>query len=445
MRQGERALSKIYQGGKYWQCIRAIAVGGALGCGVAWGAASPGADSAVPTRAPFVLKAQKASYVGSKFHLSGDVVFISAQFDVRAPIVNGEMGRSGTPAHIQARGGVNFKIELGDKATTAPAHFEGRSDTADLNIAQNILVLKGNLDGSYQVAGGKPDKLRGSQATITFVRPNLNVEVDGGADGVRFEFAPDTPKPSKNNPDPNPQNANAAGNQTPPANSQNTEAKIPAQIGTVVVTAQHATVNALLNNVGDATPAATQHGGATGTVRFIGNARAVSTDGPQQFDIAAPEFVLTRGTTGALDNLKTAGRTQLKIDFPQPAPTGAAPAVAAGGAPAQASKSSALGTPTHVEAQADVMTLQPALSQATLQGNITGFYRLTNETGETQEFDFSGADNVAMKNVSPQEATDDNTVGLHVDAIGKPHQPVILGTPDADINMDKAKSPKRKQ
>lgn len=277
---------------------------------------------------------------------------------------------------------------------------------------------------------------------MTYLRPNLTIEVEGGPDGVRFEFAPDTAKPA-------PVPANHVGNTALPPNSQNTGIKAPAQLGTVVVTAQRATINAVLNKAANApTLAAQPQQGATGTARFIGNARAVSADGPQQFDIAAPEFVLTRGTAGALDSLKTAGRTQLKIDFPPSAPAPNAGAEAAvGGAsasPPNVPKSSSFGTPTHVEAQADVVTLQPALSQATLQGNITGFYRLTSEAGEAQEFNFSGADSVVLKNVSSQEANDDNPAGLHVDALGKPGQPVTIETPGLDINMDSGKTERPK-
>lgn len=469
MRQRGQTLINTYYGSRSWQALRFMALGGALWCGVASGATTPKDKPAPPPH--FTTHALATHYVSKGWRLEGDAVvtlaqfergeggavFTSSQSEVRAPRMDVDLANPGSPAHIRAQGGVDFKIDLRNKENTAPSHFEGHSDTADLNVAQKTLVLKGKLDGWYQVAGGQPDKLRGGQATLTFARPNLKIEVEGGPAGVRFEFAPDMPKPApgKNNPNANQQNANPAENNTPPANSQNNGAKGTAQLGPVVVTAQRATINAVLNSAGSAPVPAGQNSGATGTARFIGNAHAVSADGPQHFDIAAPEFVLTRGTAGALDNLKTAGRTHLKIDFPPspPASNGAAQGAldaVTGGASASAAttpKPSAFGTPTHVEAEADVATLQPALSQATLQGNITGFYRLTSETGEAQEFNFSGADSVVLKNVAPGEANDDNPAGLHVDALGKPGQPVTIETPGLDINMDKGKSatPKRKR
>ncbi|MBV9866747.1 MAG: hypothetical protein JO316_15440 [Abitibacteriaceae bacterium] len=389
----------------------------------------------------------------------GGAVFTSPQLDVRAPIIEIAKTNTRAPLQIRALNGVIFKMNLTQPGSPTPAHMEGRSDDATFNAAQNTLVLHGNVDGWYQIGQGQKNTLRGSIATLTYVQPNLNIDVEGGPGGVRFEFAPPPPKPAppatNNLPTNNQSHAIQSNQQTNSASSHNQSNNAAPQnsagnlmrFGTVVITAQRATIKAVLStgtaNTGagvsrpgnNGSKPTTARGATTGTADFIGNAHAVSDDGPQKFDIAAPEFMVTRGATDAMETLKTIGRTQLKVDFAPPPPTVPANKSGSNGAPplsggeqnkADVEAKAAANQPTHVEAEADVLTIEPALNQMVLEGNIVGFYRLASPGEAAQDFHFTGANRVNLKNVTPAEATPDIPAGLRLDAFGAP---VVIETP----------------
>jgi len=156
-----------------------------------------------------------------------------------------------------------------------------------------------------------------------------------------------------------------------------------------------------------------------GVVRFVGNARAVSTDGPNKFDVAAPEFILTRSTDNTIDTLKTSGRTQLKIDLP------AEPGAAGAGK---------VGKPTRVEVEADMATVSRATNTLTFEGNVDGFYFLAPGGGEAQKYDFSG-NKAVLRSVPENQATEAEPAGLKAEITGLPGAPVKVLTPALNFDM----------
>jgi len=264
---------------------------------------------------------------------------------------------------VRAQNQVAFKLDLPAKDGGAPAHVEATCDAATLNPLPRTLLLSGNVSGWYQVGGGARNTLSGDSATIKYVGKDLMVDVNGGTRGVSISI---------------------------PAEKDN-----PAAIGTVTLTAQRATFN---NNTGVAT--------------FTGKARAVSTDGPNKFDVAAPAFILTRGAGGAIDRLTTSGRTQIKIDLP-PEPAAAKPADAA------ASTIPEIGRPTHVEAEADGVVVRRATNTMDFQGNVKGFYELAAPGATATKYDFVG-DRVAIKYVMKDISNAAIVPGLKVEMIGVP-------------------------
>jgi hypothetical protein len=185
----------------------------------------------------------------------------------------------------------------------------------------------------------------------------------------------------------------------------------------------------------------------SGEVHFVGEAHAVSTDGPNKFDVAAPEMVLTRGEGNTIDTLKTIGRTHLKIDLPpdpvKPAAPGAStPAVPATpvvpGTPAALSTpapgGNQIGKPTHVEVEADTATVNRKTNTMTFEGNVTGFYNLAPAGGQAQKYDFAG-NRAVIKYIPDAQASAENPAGLKADITGTKGKPVSVSTPSFNLDL----------
>jgi lipopolysaccharide export system protein LptA len=283
-------------------------------------------------------------------------------------------------------------------APAQPTHVEATCDAATLNPVTRELILKGDVDGFYQVGNGPRTTLAGTQATMTYVGGQPNVDIVGP---VRVLV---------------------------PAEKTNGAAAI----GSVTITSQNAKFDQ-----------------KSGEIRFIGNARAVSNDGPNKFDVAAPEMVIMRGNDNTIDTLKTNGRTLLKIDLP-PDPVKAEPTTAGAAQPDVAAKADAtakpgdaaktseaankVGKPTHVEVEADQAVVNRTTNTMVFTGNVTGFYLLAPAGGEPQKYNFSGTQ-ATIKYLPETQATKENPAGLRADIIGAPNKPVEVSTPALNLDL----------
>ena len=276
----------------------------------------------VPAAGSFQYKADKITLRTNGVRLDGNAQITSPQLEVRAATIAFDFVNNQI-TEVRALGKVNLKVSLTPKGGGAITRVETTSDEANLKPTTRELTLTGNVDGSYQQAGGPKTTFAGTKVVLKYEGENLGGVISG----------PIT--------------------LTVPAETT----KSDAAIGAVKITAQGATIDS-----------------KAGVVRFVGNARAVSTDGPNKFDVAAPEFILTRSTDNTIDTLKTSGRTQLKIDLP------AEPGAEAG----------KVGKPTRVEVEADMATVSRATNTLTFEGNVDGFYFLAPGGGEAQKYDFSG-------------------------------------------------------
>lgn len=329
------------------------------------------------TAAPagFSYKAARVVYRSNGVRLEGTASeparIQSPEIDVTAPAIAFDLQGNGI-TEVRAVGGVNLKLNLSSKTGGQPAHIEATSTSATLTPADRKLVLRGNLNGFYQVVGGPKNTLKGEEATLSYLNKNLAVDLTGGADGKGVIV-------------------------TIPAEGGDK----PGAIGTVTVSARKVTFD-----------------GTTGTGRFTGNARAVSNDGPNKFDVAAPEFLLSRGATGTISELTTVGRTTVKVDMPpQPATAGAT------GAAAQ------MGAPTHVEAVADGAVVNRDTSTLVFKGNVKGFYRLKPADGAAHDYNFVG--DAATFKYAPT-AKGDLAAGLNVEVTGKP---VTIEAPAFELGL----------
>ncbi|HEX8465437.1 MAG TPA: hypothetical protein VF627_12545 [Abditibacterium sp.] len=261
------------------------------------------------------------------------------QLDVAARSIALDRKGNAPPTQIRAVGSVNFKLNVTPTGGT-PTRVEATCDNATLTPRPLKLVLRGNLKGFYQVAGGARNTLAGDTATFTNTGGNLIADLTGGVTLVV------------------------------PAQTLGQEGVL----GEVTISAQRAQINE-----------------NSGTATFAGNARAVSSGGTNAFDVSAPRFTLTRAADNSISSLQTIGRTLVKLDLP-PDPAPATPAAAPAAAPATGIR--AVGQPTHVEVAADGAILEPASSKrassiATFDGNVKGFYRLT-QGAAPQNYDFVG-------------------------------------------------------
>jgi lipopolysaccharide export system protein LptA len=266
--------------------------------------------------------------------------------------------------------------------------IEATGDEADLNPPTRTLVLRGNVDGFYQVGNGVRTTLAGTEVTIDAQK---NVRIKGPVKLIV------PPEPAANN---------------------------AAAIGTVTVTSRDARFDQ-----------------KSGEVHFVGEAHAVSTDGPNKFDVAAPEMVLTRGDGNTIDTLRTVGRTRLKIDLPPDPPkpttsTPATPATPVGPAtPATpAAGETKIGKPTHVEVEADAATVNRKTNTMTFEGNVIGFYNLAPAGEQAQRYDFTG-NKAIIKYIPDAQASTENPAGLKADITGTKGKPVEVETPAFNLDL----------
>jgi hypothetical protein len=335
------------------------------------------APAQTPVAGTFNYKADKISLTQKGVRLDGNAQIIAnspdknqpPQLDVRAgaiafDILNNQI------TQLRARTNVRIKVTMTPKGGGEATRIEATANEADLDPPTKTLKLRGNIDGFYQAGNGPRFLLSGNEATLT----------PGGV-----------------------------GSFTNPKVIIPTEASGQAgAIGTVTITSQRGVVDQ-----------------KAGTVRFIGDARAISTDGPNKFDVAAPELVLTRGAGNTIDTLKGVGRTSLKIDLPPDPPK---PAGTPGAEPGK------LGKPTRVEVESDEATVNRTTNTMIFTGNVKGFYFLMPAEGEPQKYDFSGT-RAEIKYIPENQATAENPAGLRAEITGAPNKPVEVLTPAFNIDL----------
>ena len=331
-------------------------------------AASAQAQKATPAAGNFQYKAEKISITATGVRLDGNAQITSPQLEVRAQAIAFDFQKNQI-TEVRALRNVNLKVSLTPKGGGPLTRIETTSDSATLKPTTRELTLIGNVDGFYQLAGGARTTLAGTKVVMSYVGENLDGVITGP---ITLTIPPEV------------------------ANSE-------AAIGTVKITAQGAKID-----------------GKAGVVRFVGNARAISSDGPNKFDIAAPEFVLTRSSTNTIDTLRTSGRTQLKIDLPTE--------------PAKAGESKLTGKPTRVEVESDMATVSRLTNTLTFDGNVTGFYYLAPAGSEPQKYDFSG-NKAVIRSIPANQATAENPAGLKADITGTPGKPVEVLTPAFSLDM----------
>ncbi len=326
------------------------------------------------TKAPastgnFSYSAAKLTYRSNGVRLDGTTAkpatVKSPQIDASAQAIAFDLAGNSI-SQIRAQTNVDLKLNFSPKTGGKAARIEVKCASAVLTTATRVLVLKGNLSGFYQEEGGPKNTLKGDSAVLTFVGDNLNVALEGGAQGVTLTV--------------------------PAQGFGNAAAGTPAT-GTITITAKDAKIDQ-----------------STGTARFIGNARAVSSGSAQDFDVSASEFLITRAADGQLSAMQTVGRTTVKLDLP-PEPEKAAPAAPA--TPAKP-KTNNIGKPTRVEVTSDKADVNLQTSTANFTGNVKGFYRLQPTTGAAQNYNFAGDQATIRYDAKAAETGN----GLSVDVTG---------------------------
>ena len=331
-------------------------------------ALSAHAQKATPAAGNFQYKADKISITTTGVRLDGNAQITSPQLEVRAAAIAFDFQKNQI-TEVRAIGKVNLKVSLTPKGGGPLTRIETTSDSATLKPPTRELTLTGNVDGFYQQAGGPRTTLAGTKVVSRYIGENLDVVISGPISLIV------------------------------PAEMANSTAAI----GAVKITANGAKID-----------------GKEGVVRFVGNARAISSEGPNKFDIAAPEFILTRSATNTIDTLRTSGRTQLKIDLPAE--------------PAQAGDSKIAGKPTRVEVEADMATVSRLTNTLTFEGNVIGFYYLAPAGAEPQKYDFSG-NKAVIRSIPENQATAENPAGLKAEITGTPGKPVEVLTPAFSLDM----------
>ncbi len=277
---------------------------------------------------------------------------------------------------VRASGNVRLKVTLTPKGGGKKTRIETTASAATLKPQTRELTLTGNVDGFYQPEGQSRTTLAGTKVVMNYVGADLNGIISGP---IKLSIPAETLQGG---------NANAA------------------PIGAVTITSREAKID-----------------GKLGVVRFVGDARAISAGGANAnaFDVSAAEFILTRTNDNTIETLKTAGRTRVKIDLPpQPAKPGEAP--------------SKMGRPTKVEAEADSAVVNRATSTLTFEGNVTGFYVLTQADAQPQKYDFTGAKAI-IRYVATEQANAETPAGLKADITGVPGKPVEVSTPAFNFDL----------
>lgn len=351
---------------------------GVLGVALTLSAHAVSAQGASPKEGTFSYSADKVSLrAGQGVRLDGHAVIKAPpQLEVRADAIAFDY-KENQITEVRAIGNVNLKVLMTPKGGGKATRIETTSDSATLAPQTRQLTLNGNVDGFFQPEGQPRTTLAGTKVVMNYVGQEISGNVSGP---IRLIVPAET----------------VQGGSTPGAPN--------AAIGAVTITAREAKID-----------------GKAGVVRFIGDARAVSTEGPNKFDVAAPEFVLTRNADNTIDTLKTAGRTKVKIDLPpEPAKPG--------------DEKSGLGKPTYVEATADAATVSRLTNTLVFDGNVIGFYQLAPGEGAPQKYDFNG-DKAVMTYVPESKATATMTAGLKADITGTPGKPVEVSTPAFNFDL----------
>lgn len=334
---------------------------------------------ATPAGAPAQFGAARQILRPNGIRLEGNAFIRRPELQVTADAIALDYSAASKAiSDVRARGKVFFRVNLPPRSGGAPALIEARCNAADLDPNTRTLILTGNVNGFYQIQGGPRNLLSGDKVTLNYVGDQLTASSVGK---VRVVL------PAENF------NTGATGSAT-------------TAIGAVTITANRADVN-----------------GATGAVTFSGAARAVSTEGPNKFDVTAPAFVLTRGENDTIGTLKTSGgRARVKFDLP-PDPVGTATATA--------ERSGGVGRPTYVEAESNVITVTRANNTVVFEGKVNGFYRLQPAGQEATDYPFTG-DRAIIRYVTDAQANANNPAGLNAEVIGAPS---TIGAPAFNLGF----------
>jgi lipopolysaccharide export system protein LptA len=368
---------------------------GVLGVVLALSAHGVCAQTASPTEGTFSYSADKVSLrAGKGVRLDGHAVIKAPpQLEVRADAIAFDYTENQI-TEVRAVGNVNLKVTMTPKGGGKPTRIETTSNSATLVPQTRQLTLTGNVDGFFEPQGQPRTTLAGTKVVMNYVGQELSGNISGP---IRLTIPAET----------------VQGGSTPGAPN--------AAIGEVTITAREAKID-----------------GKAGVVRFIGDARAISNEGPNKFDVAASEFVLTRNDDNTIDTLKTAGRTTVKIDLPpEPASSGAPKADDKTTGEKTTDKTSGktgLSRPTHIEATADSAIISRRTNTLVFEGNVVGFYKLASGEGEPQNYDFKG-DKAVMRYVPESQATAELPAGLKADITGTPGKPVEVSTPAFNFDL----------
>jgi lipopolysaccharide export system protein LptA len=348
----------------------------------------------LPTARPQITPAQPPAQFGAArqkitqngVRLEGNAFIKRPELEVKASTIALDYNTKSIQ-EVRARGNVYFKVNLPPRGGGAPALIEARAAEADLDPATRTLVLRGNVSGFYQIAGGGRNSLSGQKVTLTYIGQQLTASSEGS---VRVVLPAETI------------NQGQSGSTT--------------ALGSVVITAAKADVN-----------------GQNGSITFSGNARALSTDGPNKFDFSAPSFILTRGPGGTIDVLKSNGRTRIGLDLPPDPQSRAANVTATATTPGNTQSSSgSIGKPTRVEAEANAVTVTRASNTLVLEGDVKGFYRLQPAGQSAGDYPFAG-DRVVVRYDAEAANTASPTGGFQLDVSGLPGAPSVVSVPSFDV------------
>ena len=316
--------------GRVLRVLEAALRGGALL--LALSVASHAQTSPTTPRAGFDFGGKKVTARTNGVRLDGNAYIKSLPLDARANTIAFDFAGQQVTS-VRAIGGVVLKLNLVPRGGGAPVRIETTSDNANLDPVTRVLVLTGHVDGFYQLQGGARNTLKGNKATINYsVAKQFSANVEGGSGGVQLVIAPP---------------------ETPAGTTQ--------QIGAITITGQNLNVDS-----------------AQSTAVVTGNARAVSSGGATRIDFSGPNFTVTReAATGALTNLRSSGRSLLKVNLPA-VPATATPVSSTGN---EASGINNPGRPTYLEVAGDTVTISVArdasgamqLSTMTFVGNVAGF------------------------------------------------------------------------
>lgn len=269
------------------------------------------------------FSAKRQQVRASGVRLDGDARVVSpGELDAAANTIVLDADDKGLK-EVRAIGNVRLKVDVPARAGGTPVHIETTSREATLDPRNKVLVLTGNVAGFYQPKGGARAMLGGEKVTLRFKEKDVSATVESG----KLPVSISVPLP---------------------------DAGALAGLGSVTVTAKTASLNETSDSL------------------FSGGARAFST-GARKFEVTADSFAVKRGADGALDTLRTTGRTLLKTDLPAGTPD-----------------AGTLGAPVQFEVSSDSALVKRADNTLTFEGNVKGSYVLQNAAGVRTSYPFSG-------------------------------------------------------